>query len=67
MAAMGAANRDGDMFFPKFPRLEIPLAKDTKPPAEINPAIGSRGALMRADREKNPFSRPEKFFRDLHP
>ena len=66
VSAVRPADRDRDMLGPARGRRRIPLTEDSKPPAEVAPAVTSRRPVMRADREVDLATRPLQFVGDLH-
>ena len=65
MPPMRAADRNCDMLRPRFARRNIPFAKDTKPPAIIPSPVGTRRAVMRADRDIDPPPTLQQFLGNL--
>ena len=66
LAAIGAADGDGDMLGARRGGLNIPQAKHPEPPDKITPAVAARRAVMRADREIHAPACALQFIGDLH-
>ena len=66
VAAVRAANRDGDMLRAQRRSLSVPQAQDPEPPAEVAPAVPSRGPLVRADGQEHAPPRLPELGGDLH-
>lgn len=66
VATTGATDRDGHMLATGLGNFRVPLAQHAQPPAEVAVAVGTRRAVVGADRQVHLASGAHQLFGNLH-